>query len=151
MRCPYCSYDDTSVIESRPTSDEPGVRRRRECGRCKKRFTTYERLGNIELKVEKRGGEKEEFSRDKLEKGVAKACWKREVDGELVEQLLDDVEMKLLNRRSTVVKSTDIGKMVLTRLKKIDPIAYLRFASVYFDVDNVEDFKDVINQLETKL
>lgn len=148
MRCPYCGSETSGVMESRVTSDGEGIRRRRECGKCGKRFTTYEKVGNIDLKVMKRDGRKEEFSREKLEKGIAKACWKREVKTEEIEAIVDDIEMKLLNRRSTEVKSTDIGKMVLSRLKKTDPVAYLRFASVYLDFDNLEDFKKVINSLD---
>lgn len=104
-------------------------------------------MGNIDLKVEKRSGIQEEFSREKLEKGLVKACWKRGVDEETIEKIVDEIEMKLLNRRSTI-KSTDIGKLVLGRLKKIDGVAYLRFASVYLDFDNLQDFKEVIKDLE---
>lgn len=148
MHCPYCGHHNTSVLESRSAGEVGEVRRRRECFKCKKRFTTYERVGNIDLKVEKRSGELQEFSREKLEKGILKACTKRGVDEALIEQVVDEIEMKLLNRRSTTVKSTDIGKLVLSRLKKIDGVAYLRFASVYLDFDNLNDFKDVITALE---
>jgi len=148
MRCPYCGHENSGVLESRSTRDTGEVRRRRECLKCKKRFTTYERIGNIDLKVEKRSGGLEEFSRDKLEKGIQKACWKRGISEEEIQNVVDEIEMKLLNRRSTTVKSTDIGKLVLTRLKKIDGVAYLRFASVYLDVDNLKDFKAVMQELE---
>lgn len=123
---------------------EVGVRRRRECGKCGKRFTTFEKLGNIDLKVIKRDGSSEEFERVKLEKGIVKACWKRPVETEQIEELVDDVEMKLLNRRSTSVKSKDIGQIVLKKLKNLDEVAYLRFASVYLDINNLNDFKKVI-------
>ncbi len=148
MRCPYCGNENSTVLESRSTGDSGEVRRRRECLRCKKRFTTYEKVGNIDLKVEKRSGELEEFSRDKLERGIQKACWKRGISEEEIESVVDEIEMKLLNRKSTTVKSTDIGKLVLTRLRKIDGVAYLRFASVYLDVDNLRDFKAVMEELE---
>ena len=148
MRCPYCGNDNSTVLESRSAGDTGEVRRRRECLRCKKRFTTYEKVGNIDLKVEKRSGELEEFSRDKLERGIQKACWKRGIGEDEIESVVDDIEMKLLNRKSTTVKSTDIGKLVLTRLRKIDGVAYLRFASVYLDVDNLKDFKAVMEELE---
>lgn len=151
MRCPYCGRENSGVLESRSTGDTGEVRRRRECASCKKRFTTYERLGNVDLKVEKRSGAMEEFSREKLEKGIQKACWKRGVDDQQILQVVDEIEMKLLNRRSTTVKSTDIGKLVLSRLKKIDGVAYLRFASVYLDVDNLKDFKAVMQDLEVSL
>lgn len=151
MRCPYCNYESTSVLESRATSDEIGIRRRRECDRCHKRFTTYERVGNIALKVIKRDGRKEDFDRTKLEKGIVKACWKRNVDSKLIESLIDEIEMKLLNRKSTEVKSADIGNMVLTRLKKLDSIAYLRFASVYLELNSVNDFRQVVDDLHATL
>lgn len=149
MHCPYCGHQNTSVLESR-SAGEAELRRRRECLKCKKRFTTYERVGNIDLKVEKRSGELQEFSRDKLERGIAKAVTKRGVERETVEKIVDEIEMKLLNRKSTTVKSTDIGKLVLSRLKKVDGVAYLRFASVYLDFDNLDDFKEVMKSLETK-
>ncbi len=147
MKCPYCSFEATSVLESRATSDEIGIRRRRECDRCHKRFTTYERVGNIALKVIKRDGRKEDFDRSKLEKGIVKACWKRNIDAGTIESLIDQIEMKLLNRKSTEVKSNDIGNMVLTRLKKLDSIAYLRFASVYLELNSVTDFRQVVEDL----
>src|SRR5688572_16887598 len=109
MKCPYCANENTGVLESRVTADGVGMRRRRECGKCSKRFTTYERVGNIDLKVIKRDGHKEEFDRGKLEKGIIKACAKRAVDEKEIQKVIDEVEMKLLNRKSTFVKSTDIG------------------------------------------
>lgn len=121
-----------------------GVRRRRECSKCGKRFTTFEKLGNVDLKVVKRNGSSEDFERAKLEKGIVKACWKRPVEEKQIEELVDDVEMKLLNRKSTSIKSKDIGQIVLKRLKKLDEVAYLRFASVYLDINNLNDFKKVI-------
>lgn len=131
------------------TADGGGMRRRRECGKCSKRFTTYERVGNIDLKVIKRNGRKEEFDRAKLEKGIVKACAKRGITENEIEKVIDEIEMKLLNRRTTAVKSTDIGKMVLSRLKKIDAVAYLRYASVYLDFGNINDFVEIIKKLES--
>jgi transcriptional repressor NrdR len=148
MKCPYCTNENTSVLESRVTADSSGMRRRRECSKCGKRFTTYERVGNIDLKVIKRDGRKEEFDRAKLEKGIVKACTKRAIDEEEIQKVIDEIEMKLLNRKSTLVKSTDIGKMVLSRLKKMDAVAYLRFASVYLDFGNIGDFVEIIKKLE---
>lgn len=149
MKCPYCGSENTGVMESRVTVDGMGMRRRRECSRCSKRFTTYERVGNIDLKILKRDGRKEEFDRAKLEKGLVKACTKRGVEMEEIEKVIDGIEMKLLNRKSTLIKSTDIGKMVLNRLKKIDAVAYLRFASVYLDFDNIGDFVGIIEKLKS--
>ncbi len=150
MKCPYCTNENTGVLESRVTADSSGMRRRRECSKCSKRFTTYERVGNIDLKVIKRDGQKQEFDRAKLEKGITKACAKRNVNEQDIQKVIDEVEMKLLNRKSTFVKSTDIGKMVLCRLKKIDAVAYMRFASVYLDFDNISDFMEMIKKLEEK-
>lgn len=150
MKCPYCGSENTSVLESRVTADDLGMRRRRECAKCSKRFTTYERVGNIDLKVLKRDGRKEEFDRSKLEKGIKRATAKRNVSEEEIQKVIDEIEMKLLNRRNTVVRSTDIGKMVLNRLKKQDAVAYLRFASVYLDFDNIGDFVEIIQKLKAK-
>lgn len=147
MKCPYCSFEATSVLESRATSDEVGIRRRRECDRCHKRFTTYERVGNIALKVIKRDGHTEDFDRNKLEKGIVKACWKRNLDSKIIESIIDEIEMKLLNRKTTQVKSHDIGNMVLSRLKKLDSIAYLRFASVYLELNSISDFRRVVDEV----
>ncbi len=149
MKCPYCNSESTSVLESRATVDGSGMRRRRECSKCAKRFTTYEKVGNIDLKVLKRDGKKEEFDRNKLEKGIVRATAKRGVLDEEIQKVIDEIEMKLLNRKSTVVKSTDIGKLVLSRLKKIDGVAYLRFASVYLDFENISDFMQIIKRLES--
>lgn len=148
MNCPYCTNCDTAVLESRSLPDEEGIRRRRQCKKCHKRFTTHEKVVNIDLKVIKKDGHVEQYSREKLLKGVNKACYKRKVMGEQIESLVDEVETKLLNRKTTEIKSSDIGKMVLGRLKKIDELAYLRFASVYMDFDEATDYKKFINDPE---
>jgi transcriptional repressor NrdR len=149
MYCPYCAHIETSVIESRLTRlPKSGIRRRRECLNCQKRFTTYEYVGNIDLKVIKRSGDKENFDRDKLKKGILKACWKRGIDEHEVDEIVNQIEMKLLNGKTVSVASKNIGKMVLTRLKKIDGIAYLRFASVYKEFETLEDFANVIYELQ---
>lgn len=147
MNCPYCNYNDTQVLESRLLSEGLGVRRRRECKKCLKRFTTHELVVNLELKVIKKDGRVEDYKREKMAKGVRKACWKRDVPEEKVEKLLDDIELKLLNRRTIQIKSTDIGEMLLVRLKKLDDIAYLRFASVYMEFDKASDFSKVLKGL----
>jgi transcriptional repressor NrdR len=148
MNCPYCNHNDTQVLESRLLFEGLGVRRRRECKKCTKRFTTHELVVNLELKVVKKNGSVEDYKREKLAKGVRKACWKREVLEEKMEELLDDIELKLLNRRTIQIKSTDIGKMVLARLKKLDDVAYLRFASVYMDFEKASDFSKVLDNLK---
>lgn len=144
MNCPYCSHKETNVLESRILPDGEGMRRRRECRKCGKRFTTYEKVANLDLKVIKKDGRVEEFDREKIAKGVKKACWKRPVKEEAIADLIDDIELKLLNRKTTKIPSGDIGKMILSRLKKLDDVAYLRFASVYLDFASAADFAKLI-------
>jgi transcriptional repressor NrdR len=146
MRCPYCGSNDTSVLESRDSEDGGVTRRRRECVKCSKRFTTYERVEQVDLKVVKKDGSKEPFERDKIKNGIMLACQKIEVKEEEVEEVIDDIEMRLLNRKSTEISSSDIGRMVLTRLKRLDKVAYLRFASVFLEFDSVEEFKKEIRE-----
>jgi transcriptional repressor NrdR len=147
MNCPYCNKEETSVLESRVLSSGDGIRRRRKCLKCNKRFTTHERVVNIDLKVVKKNGKIEQYDRDKLMKGVVKACYKRNVRIERLEEVVDKIEGKLLNRKTTEVKSCEIGKMVLVNLKKIDNLAYLRFASVYMDFSGFTDFKKFVNEI----
>ena len=147
MLCPYCSSRQTSVLESRESEDGTVVRRRRECSRCGKRFTTYERVEVIDLKVVKKDGRLEGFSRKKLKAGIIKACEKRLCNQDDIETIVDEIEMRLLNRKSTQVNSSDIGRMVLTRLKKLDKVAYLRFASVFLEFENVGEFKKIIREI----
>lgn len=144
MDCPYCSQTDTQVLESRLLPDGVGVRRRRECKKCHKRFTTHELVANLDLKVIKKDGRIEGYLREKVAKGIRKACWKRNVPKEKIDSLLDDIELRLLNRKTTEIRSTDIGKLILTRLKKLDDVAYLRFASVYMEFEAAADFEKLI-------
>lgn len=144
MNCPYCNYNDTSVLESRLLPGEAGIRRRRECKKCNKRFTTHEMIVNLDLKVIKKGGKLEDYDREKLLKGVRKACYKRQVKEKAIENMIDKIEMRLLKRRTTKIKSSDIGKLVLSRLKKIDELAYMRFASVYMDFTDAKAFRQFI-------
>lgn len=148
MQCPYCQYDNTSVLESRVTEDATAMRRRRECPKCGKRFTTYERAEGVDIKVIKKSGKIEEFDREKLKHGVMKATWKRPVTMTQIEELLDNVERILRKKSSTEVRSWEIGNLVINRLKKIDPLAYLLFASVYRDFQSLEDFEEEIKKLE---
>ena len=150
MVCPFCHSTVSKVVDKRDNNDSGVTRRRRECLSCKKRFTTYERIETICLNVVKRSGKIEEFDREKLKKGIMKAVKKRDISEQQIDELIDDIEIKLLNRKTTTVKSTLIGQMVLTRLKKIDTIAYLLFASVYRDFNSVKDFEDAINELNEK-
>ena len=147
MKCPYCFENDICVLESRVAEDGESIRRRRECGKCSKRFTTYERVEGVDLYVLKKDGVVEPFDRAKIRRGLVKATWKRPVDMEDIDEIVDEVEKKLRMRKATTVKSWGIGKMVITRLKKLDPLGYLLFASVYRDFNGIEDFKVEIDRL----
>lgn len=148
MKCPYCSHTSTSVLESRIPADLSSIRRRRACDYCEKRFTTYERVEGIDLTVIKKDGSKECFSREKLKKGVLKATWKRPVSLEQIDALVEEVEQRLRLRDSIEVKSWEIGKLVINRLKKMDPLSYLLFASVYRDFQTLADFEKELVQLK---
>lgn len=148
MLCPYCGFDESNVLESRDAKDGKATRRRRECLRCKKRFTTYEEVGNVELKVMKKSGKVEDYDRAKLVRCFEKACWK--LSEEERSRMIDEIEMKLLNWKSVEIPSRQIGLMVMEKLKDIDPVAYFRFATVYLDVESVSDLKKIVNKLEKK-
>ncbi len=147
MKCPYCGNTESSVLESRLTDDERSIRRRRECSKCDKRYTTYERIEGIDLVVVKKDGAREPFDREKIKKGLMKATWKRPVTIEQIEKLVEDVERKLRRRKNKEIKSWEVGKLVITRLRKLDPVGYLLFASVYRDFQDIDDFKREIRSL----
>ena len=147
MKCPYCGDLNNEVIETRDSEDLLATRRRRECLKCKKRFTTYERAENIELIVIKKDGRREKFDREKLRHGIIKACEKRPVSIDLINQIVDEVEMELRNKDTVEVSSKLVGRLVLNRLKKIDKVAYLRFASVYLDFTDITDFEKAIEKI----
>lgn len=150
MFCPYCKSGESKVVDKRDNRDTGVTRRRRECLSCGKRYTTYERIESINLMVEKRSGRLQEFDREKLKRGIKKAVKKRPITDEQIDEIIEDIEVRLLNRKTTQIKSIDIGRMVLTRLKKLDRVGYLLFASVFNDFDTIEDFKKEIDQLEVK-
>lgn len=147
MKCPYCGYNQTEVMETRDSEDLTSTRRRRECLKCGKRFTTYERVENIDLVVIKKDGRRENFDRDKLRLGVIKACEKRPISRDLIESVLDELEQDLRLKETVEIPSKTIGNMVLRKLKKIDKVAYTRFASVYMDFDNITDFEKLIERM----
>jgi transcriptional repressor NrdR len=142
MICPYCGFGESNVLESREADDGKATRRRRECVKCEKRFTTYERIQNIDLKVIKKNGKVENYSREKLDKCFEKACWK--IPREEREGMIDEIEMKLLNWKSVEIPSKEIGRMVMEKLKEVDPMAYIRFATVYLNLDKIEDFDKLL-------
>ena len=142
MICPYCGFDESNVLESREAEDGKATRRRRECVKCKKRFTTYERVENITLKVIKKNGKVEDYQREKLAKCMDKACWK--LNNEDKSKIIDEIEMKLLNWPTVEIPSKEIGLLIMDKLEHLDPMAYVRFATVYLDVKNMADFEKLI-------
>ncbi len=145
MRCPFCNSDDTFVTESRTVDSGGAVRRRRECTSCHKRFTTYERPKEVKLWVIKKDMSREPFSKDKVRNGVMRAIEKRPITLERVEDIVDSVEREMLNKDRQEVTSREIGGAVSRRLKGVDKVAWLRFASVYFEFDNLDDFEKAID------
>lgn len=147
MKCPFCGNLESSVLESRTTEDNLAVRRRRECLKCKKRFTTYERAEGTSLVVIKKDGRREPFDREKLKKGILRATEKRPVSIELIDNLVDEVEQELRQRDTAEIPSRTIGSLVTRRLKKIDKVAYIRFASVYKEFQEPEDFEKEVGKI----
>ncbi|MCG9968064.1 transcriptional regulator NrdR [Pelotomaculum terephthalicicum JT] len=149
MRCPYCGFSDSRVLDSRPTVEGHSIRRRRECGSCGKRFTTYERVDELPLQVVKKDGRREAFNRRKLLQGLLKACQKRPVSTEKLETIVEGIERELRNTMETEAKSTYIGELVMDSLRGLDEVAYVRFASVYREFKDAESFmkelKDLLN------
>ena len=148
MKCPFCGYFDSKVVDSRPKDDK--IKRRRDCIKCSARFTTFEVVERPLLMVEKRSGMYENFDRNKLITGIFSAIKKRPVTIDQVSQIADYIENYYANELKTVAKSKEIGELVLEKLKDIDPIAYIRFASVYEDFTDIESFVAVISELDQK-
>ena len=147
MKCPYCSYEESKVIDSRPTDEGERIRRRRECLKCGKRFTTYEVIENVPLIVVKKDRSREAFDRGKLLRGVLRACEKRPVTLEQVEHMVDEIESQLQNSLEREVASTKIGEYAMEKLKAVDEVAYVRFASVYRQFRDINTFMDELNKL----
>lgn len=149
MRCPFCESEDTKVIDSRHTEDGHAIRRRRECDACGKRFTTYEKVEQMMLMVIKKDGRREAFDRDKIMSGIIKACEKRPVPMAEIENVVDEIERGLNNMMEKEVESSFIGELIMERLRKLDEVAYVRFASVYRQFKDVSTFVAEIEQLLT--
>lgn len=147
MKCPFCDSTETKVVDSRDTESQDAVRRRRECLNCQRRFTTYERVEETPLTVIKRGGEREVFSRSKLLEGLLRACEKRPIGTEALEELVDEIEAGIRNEFKVEVPSAEIGDRTLARLKVLDKVAYVRFASVYKQFEDVEEFQRELSKL----
>ena len=151
MKCPYCGYPESKVVDSRPTDEGLSVRRRRECLECGKRFTTYETVESLPLVVVKKDGSRQTFDRNKVLGGLVKACEKRAVPLAVLEGAAADIEQHLLNSLSREVRSEYIGELVMEQLKEIDEVAYVRFASVYREFRDVNSFMEELHKLlETK-
>lgn len=147
MKCPYCGETSTEVVETRDNEELETIRRRRSCTACGKRFTTYERIENVDLYVIKKDGRRELFNRDKLKRGMLTSTEKTKISVDTVEKLVTDIERELRGRDSVEVKSKEIGEMVAKRLKKLDKVAYIRFSSVFKRFVDVEDFEKEVKRL----
>lgn len=147
MKCPYCGNIDTRVIDSRPADDGTSIRRRRSCDACSKRFTTYEKVETIPLIVIKKDQNREQYDRSKIEAGVLRACHKRPVSAEQIHELVDSVETELFNREEREIPSCVIGEIVMDKLKDLEAVAYVRFASVYREFKDVNTFMDELKKM----
>lgn len=147
MKCPYCGSKETEVVETRDSEDLETIRRRRECLKCAKRFTTYERIENVNLIVIKKDGKREQFDRDKLKAGIIRSCEKTKVSLEDIEKIVTEIERELRNADSVEVESKKIGQLVSAKLKTRDKVAYIRFSSVFKRFVDVEDFEKEVKRL----
>ncbi|MFQ9116006.1 transcriptional regulator NrdR [uncultured Eubacterium sp.] len=147
MKCPYCGEENTKVIDSRPAEENNAIRRRRQCEKCNKRFTTYEKVETIPLIVIKKDNIREQYDRGKIEAGILRSCHKRPVSYEQIMSAVEDVENAIFNTEQKEVSSTLIGELVMERLKKLDQVAYVRFASVYREFKDVNTFMDELKKL----
>ena len=146
MKCPYCGEENTKVIDSRPAEENNAIRRRRQCEKCNKRFTTYEKVETIPLIVIKKDDIREQYDRGKIEAGILRSCHKRPVSYEQIMSVVEDVENAIFNTEQKEVSSTLIGELVMERLKKLDQVAYVRFASVYREFKDVSTFMDELKK-----
>jgi transcriptional repressor NrdR len=147
LKCPFCSHLDSKVLDSRPTDEGSAIRRRRECLSCQKRFTTYEKFEEVPIMVVKKDNAIEIFDRNKIIKGLIRATQKRPISINVLEQIVDDIENSIYNDLKQEVTSIEIGEMVMERLKKIDSISYVRFASVYKEFSNINTFMEELKKL----
>ncbi len=150
MKCPYCSTEDSKVIDSRPTDEGERIRRRRECLNCSKRFTTYEIIESLPIIVIKKDKSRETFDRDKLLNGILRACDKRQISINTLDNMIDEIEATIQNSLDREVTSVKIGELVMEKLKEIDEVAYVRFASVYRQFKDITTFMDELNKLIQK-
>ena len=147
MKCPFCGSDNTRVIDSRPADDNTSIRRRRLCDDCGKRFTTYEKVETIPLIIIKKDNNREQYDRAKIEAGVLRACHKRPISAAQISQLVDEVETDIFNREEKEISSTLIGEIVMDKIKDLDSVAYVRFASVYREFKDVNTFMNELKKM----
>ena len=147
MKCPFCSHENTRVIDSRPAEDNNSIRRRRVCDECGKRFTTYEKIETIPLIIIKKDNNREAYDRAKIEAGVLRACHKRPVSAQQITTLVDEVENEIFNREEREIPSGTIGELVMNKLQDLDAVAYVRFASVYREFKDVNTFMDELKSV----
>lgn len=150
MKCPFCGYDDSRVVDSRPVDEGNSIRRRRECLSCLKRFTTYETIERMTLSIIKRDGSRQIYERKKLQEGLLKACEKRPIASEQIEQIVDRIEQKIFSSPGDEISSQMIGELVMEQLRQIDEIAYVRFASVYRQFKDINTFVAELNSMLTE-
>ena len=147
MKCPFCSHENTRVIDSRPAEDNNSIRRRRVCDECGKRFTTYEKIETIPLIIIKKDNNREAYDRAKIEAGVLRACHKRPVSAQQITTLVDEVENEIFNREEREIPSGTIGELVMNKLKDLDAVAYVRFASFYREIKDLNTFMDELKSV----
>ena len=150
MKCPYCNEDETKVIDSRPVDDNCSIRRRRQCEKCGRRFTTYEKLETMPLMVIKKDNSRETYDRSKIESGVIRSCHKRPVSTQQIDSMIDEIENQIFNMEEREVSTNMIGELVMERLKELDEVAYVRFASVYREFKDVNTFMEELGKLLKK-
>jgi len=150
MKCPFCGTLEDRVVDSRPSDEGGTIRRRRECAHCQKRFTTYEKVEILPIVVIKKDNSREVFNRDKLMRGISRACEKRPISADAMHKIIDEVETQLSNSLEREVTSQSIGELLMDRLKKLDQVAYVRFASVYRDFGDIETFLDEIHKIRVE-
>ena len=147
MKCPFCGHENTRVIDSRPADENNSIRRRRVCDECEKRFTTYEKVETIPLIIIKKDNNRETYDRSKIEAGVLRACHKRPISAAQITQLVDEVETEIFNREEKEVPSAVIGELVMDKLKNLEAVAYVRFASVYREFKDINTFIDELKKV----
>ncbi len=146
MKCPFCADDDTRVIDSRPVDEDNTIRRRRQCAACGKRFTTYEKIETLPLIVIKKDNNREPYDRSKIEAGIVRSCHKRPISTAQIKQTVDEIETELFNMEDREIPTMVIGEIVMDKLKDLDPVAYVRFASVYREFKDVNTFMDELKK-----